>query len=262
MDRQELDSLKQWFTAYCTSFHTQNPGDQRNISLKEAHTHNVCDNMAKITRELSLDGGLALLAQTVALFHDVGRFPQYRKYRTFVDRVSTNHAALGAKVLIENNVLRGLTQYEQDCVIRAVTLHNVFTIPAGLGPDPLLLLRMVRDADKLDIWRVFIEYDSLPEEDRPTAATLGLPDTPSYSPEVLASLHRRGMVQLSALRTLNDFKLLQLAWIFDLNVPVSLRMLIEREYIDKMAALLPRTKEIGRTVEGMRNYVSQRLKQQ
>ncbi len=262
MNSQELDRLKEWFTAYCSSFHTQNPDDQRNISLKEEHTHNVCDNMAKIARELSLDGDLALLAQAVALFHDVGRFPQYRKYRTFVDRASTNHAALGAKVLIENNVLQGLMKHEQDCVIRAVTLHNVFAVPAGLAPDPLLLVRMVRDADKLDIWRVFIEYDALREEDRPSAATLGLPDTPSCSAEVLASLHRGEMVQLSTLRTLNDFKLLQIAWIFDLNFAASLRMVMEREYIDKLAALLPRTEEIGRAVDGVREYVSQRLKQQ
>ncbi len=262
MNRQELNSLKEWFTGYCTSFHTQNPDDQRNISLKEEHTHNVCDNMEKIARDLSLDGGRALLAEAVALFHDVGRFPQYQKYRTFVDRISTNHAALGAKVLIENNVLRRLSKHDQDCLIRVVTLHNVFAIPGGLGPDPLLLLQMVRDADKLDIWRVFIEYDALREEDRPTAATLGLPDTPSYSTEVLASLHRREMVQLSSLRTLNDFKLLQLAWIFDLNFAASLRIVIEREYIGKMAALLPRTEEIDRAVDGVREYVSQRLKQQ
>ncbi len=261
MNPQELDNLKQWFTAYCRSFDSPDPDDQRNFSLKEEHTHNVCANMAEIGRALSLDGGLAMLAQAVALFHDLGRFPQYRDYRTFVDRISANHAALSAKVLIENNVLRRLPKSEQDSVLRAVTLHNVFTVPAGLGPDQLLLLKMVRDADKLDIWRVFIEYDALREEDRPTAATLGLPDTPSYSAEVLTSLSRREMVQLSTLRTLNDFKLLQLSWIFDLNFSVSLRMAVEREYIDKMAALLPRTGEIDRAVDGMREYVSQRLKQ-
>ena len=41
------------------------------------------------------------VAEAIALFHDVGRFPQYARYKTFRDSISTNHAALGASVLFE-----------------------------------------------------------------------------------------------------------------------------------------------------------------
>ena len=34
-----------------------------------------------------------------------------------------------------------------------------------------------------------------------------------------------------SLTTLNDFKLLQLAWLYDLNFACSLRMVVERDYI-------------------------------
>jgi hypothetical protein len=259
MNQQELNKLKQWFFQYCRSFYTSDQADQRNILLKEEHTYSVCGNMAEIARDLAIEEGRAALAELVALFHDVGRFPQYHRYRTFMDSISKNHAALGASVLIRNNVLADLPGRERDLVLRAVTLHNVFSIPDKLDEETLLFLKMIRDADKLDIWRVFIDYYARPHEDRPAAAALGLPDTPEYSPDVLASLLRKEMVLLTALKTLNDFKLLQLAWIFDLNFKRSLQILIERSYIDKIAATLPDTSEIRQAIQSIRDYVEQRL---
>jgi HD domain len=260
MDRQELDNLKQWFSDYCRTFQTPNAEDQQNITLKEEHTRHVCDNMAAIARGLSLDEGRVMLAEAVALFHDVGRFPQYRKYHTFRDGASVNHAALGAKVLIENNVLESALKREQDLIIRAVTLHNVFAVPQGLDQEALLFLKMVRDADKLDIWRVSLEYYSQSEAERASAVGLDLPDTAGYSPELLKSLRRKEMVQMSALRTLNDFKLLQLAWLFDLNFACSIRMAVERRIIERIASLLPDTDEIRNAVDFVRDYVTGRLR--
>ena len=66
--------------------------------------------------------------------------------------------SLGAKVLVVNKVLRDLPKHDQDLIIRSVTLHNVFTLPEGLDEKSLLFARLVRDADKLDILRVVIEY--------------------------------------------------------------------------------------------------------
>ena len=259
MDRQELDSLKQWFSDYCKTFYTPNTEDQQNITLKQEHTRHVCDNMATIARDLSLDEGGVMLAEAVALFHDVGRFPQYRKYRTFRDSVSVNHAALGAKVLSENNVLGGSPKREQDLILRAVTLHNVFAVPEGLDPETLRFLRMVRDADKLDIWRVSLEYYGQSEAERASAVGLDLKDTPDYSPEVLAAVLRKEMVKISTLRTLNDFKLLKLAWVFDLNFDASLRMIVERRFIEQLSALLPDTGEIRNALDFVRQYLTSRL---
>jgi hypothetical protein len=151
-------------------------------------------------------------------------------------------------------------QREQDLIIRAVTLHNVFAVPEGADPDMLRFLKMVRDADKLDIWRVSLEYYAQSEAERASAVGLDLPDTADYSPEILAAVRRKEMVRMSTLKTLNDFKLLQLAWIFDLNFPASVRMVAERRYIDRMAALLPDTDEIAGTLDFIRQYITGRLR--
>lgn len=260
MNNNNLQGFKKWFSDYCAFFYSNNEEDRKNIVLKEKHTADVCENMRTIANALSFNENDAMVAETVALFHDIGRFPQYRKYKTFNDSASTNHAALGAKVLNENNVLGGLTRREQDLIIRAVILHNVFTIPEGLAEDAVLFVKMIRDADKLDIWRMFTEYYKTPPEQRPSAAGLGLPDIPEYSPLILANLHRRRMSRLSDLKTLNDFRLLQLSWMFDLNFPVSFKVVLERDCIGGIAASLPDTAEIKGALSAVRDFVNERIK--
>ncbi len=97
MNSDDLRFFKQWFSDYCASFHTPDDEDLRNIMLKEKHTENVCAHILNIARDESLDSGDAMVAETVALFHDVGRFPQYAEYKTFRDRDSVNHGELGLK---------------------------------------------------------------------------------------------------------------------------------------------------------------------
>jgi putative nucleotidyltransferase with HDIG domain len=259
MNQKELTALKNWFDDYCDSYTTASTEDQRNITVKRDHTHEVCLNAAQIAKDLRLDPHQTLLAEAIALFHDVGRFPQYQQFKTFDDSISVNHAALGAKVLLENNVLRDLHQHDQDIIIRAVTLHNVFFLPPGLDQETLLFSRLIRDADKLDILRVVIEYFQQEPGNRADAVALGLPDHPGYSEEVLSCVYQKKMALKSMLTTQNDFKLLQLTWLYDLNFDGSLRMVATRNYIPAIAAMLPRNDDISRAVSDVTGYMDRRL---
>ncbi len=260
MNQKDLAELKDWFADYCVHFSTHVEEDQRNIAVKKDHTYHVCLNALRIGRSLKLNGRDMLLAEAIALFHDVGRFPQYQQYKTFDDDISTNHAALGAKVLLEQGVLRWLPEPEQRLIVHAVTLHNVFTLPDTLDQRTRSFVHIIRDADKLDIWRVFIEYYGQNEERRASAVALGLPDTQGHSPKVLACLQKGKMAAKSDLRTLNDFKLLQLTWLYDLNFARSFRMVQERGYIDKMAEVLPPNDEMRDALDRVRVFVAGKLK--
>jgi putative nucleotidyltransferase with HDIG domain len=260
MDQNDLTTLKNRFDGYCDSFSTPRTEDQRNFTIKRDHTYEVCLNAVRIAEDLRLDPSQALLAEAIALFHDVGRFPQYRDHKTFDDSISVNHAALGAKVLLENNVLSNLNKRDQDVIIRAVTLHNVFYLPEGLDDETLLFARLIRDADKLDILRVVIEYFGQDEGSRAEAVALGLPDLPGYSEEVLACLRRGEMAKKDMLTTQNDFKLLQLSWMYDLNFTGSLRMIRERNYIRTIAALLPRDEKVSGAIDIVHGYVEGRVR--
>jgi hypothetical protein len=201
-----------------------------------------------------------VLAETIALFHDIGRFPQYAKYKTFRDSISVNHGLLGAQTLREGKILQNLSENEQELIIQAVKFHNAFSIPRKQKNDTLFFLRLIRDADKLDIWRVFIEYYEIPEEERASAVNLELPDMPEYSEGVISYLYKKQIVPLSKIKTLNDFKLLQLSWIYDLNFKPSLNLLSERDYIDRITAKLPQTEEIHKLSLSLKKFMHQGLK--
>jgi hypothetical protein len=246
MNRSGLDNLRQWFSGFTRAFYSGDEGRQRNIALKVEHTYRVCENMVRIA--LVESPGEALLGEAVALLHDVGRFPQYARYGTFRDADSVNHGELGARVVEAEGVLGGLPAGEQDSIVAAVKYHNAFKLPRLGSPWALHLLELVRDADKLDIWRVFVDYYGEGEAERASAAGLGLPDTEGYSEGILSSVQRGEAAPMGGIRNLNDFKLVQLSWVYDLNFRTTRRLLLERGYIGQLAAHLPRTAEIEEAV--------------
>ncbi len=245
MNQTDLTRLRDWFTPFCAVY-SRDADDEarRNYLLKEHHTHRVAEAARTIAADQGLTGNDLLLAESIGLLHDVGRFPQYREFRTFRDSDSVNHAGRSVRVMVEERLLRHLPREEQRLIIRSVALHNVYRIPAFLDERESLFLRLIRDADKLDIWRVFLEYYALPEEERASAVGLGFPDRPGCSPRILDAITREEMINLAEVKSLNDFKLLQLSWIFDLNFGATRRLFRERGYLERFAAALPPHEEV------------------
>lgn len=255
MNSDDLQFLQNWFFDYCDSFTALLAEDQSNIDLKKKHTREVCRNGVLIAQGLGLNEPSALLAEAVSLFHDVGRFPQYSRFKTFDDSISVNHAALGVKVLQDNRVLRDMPKRGRDILIRSVALHNAFSLPDDLDEETLLFARLIRDADKLDILRVFIEYFDQDKDSRAKAVVLGLPDTPGCSPEVLSSLRNGSMALKSTLKNQNDFKLMLLSWVYDLNFAISGRLVRDRDLISRLAVTLPKDEDISLLLQTVREYI-------
>lgn len=131
--------------------------DQSNgkIHLKIVHTLAVAEVMNQLTKSLSLTEKQCELAYICAIFHDIGRFEQVRRFETFLDHLSVDHAQLGCEVLEENGFLKELSAKEQKIVLTAIRNHNRFRIEEGLDEETLLFCKLIRDADKCDIFRVF-----------------------------------------------------------------------------------------------------------
>ncbi len=260
MTDNDLRYFKSWFDDYTRSFYSSDTEDQKNIILKVVHSHDVCRNIVRIAEGSSLSSGQIRAAETVALFHDIGRLSQYAKYKTFRDALSVNHGLLGSKVLKSNNILRNLSDKEQQLIINVVKFHNAFAIPKLLDEDAVLFLKMVRDADKIDIFRVFLEYYESPAEERASATAFRVPDSPEYSGIMLSCIIDRKVASYSNIRTENDFKLMKLSWVYDMNFRESIKMLKEKDYIRKTVEKLPQTDEIMEAMEVMHEYMAQRLK--
>lgn len=259
MTERDIENFRTFFADYVRSFYSHVPEDQKNIALKEEHSLLVCRIIRILAREQGLAPDKVLIAETIGLFHDIGRFPQYARYKTFRDSLSVNHGNLGVEILTEKNVLAPLPGEEQRIVLNAVRFHNAFAVPHLPDPEDVFFLRLIRDADKLDIWRIFLGFFE-GKNAKASAVGLGLPETPGYSKKAIACLRDRKSVALSLLKNMNDFKLTQLSWVYDLNFSSSFALLAENDFIRRLVALLPDTEEI-REVEALLNdYVSRMRK--
>ncbi|KPJ99031.1 MAG: hypothetical protein AMK71_10365 [Nitrospira bacterium SG8_35_4] len=259
MREEDLRSMKKWFSEYTSSFYSDNEEDRKNIALKIGHTRNVCLNMIEIAKSLALDDNSSRLAETAALFHDIGRFPQYAEYKTFRDADSKNHGLLGARTLMRENVIQGLPRNEQKLILNTVKFHNAYAIPSKQGSEEIFFLKMIRDADKIDIFRVFIEYYESPAEQRASATAFGVPDTPEYSRAMLSCLARKQIAPYSQIKTENDFKLMKLSWVYDLHFDESIRLIQNKNYIDILIHNVPQTEEIQSAMATLKKYINERL---
>ncbi len=258
ISREELEELKEWFTAYVRSFCNGEHLQQRNFLLKQEHTRRVCEEITAIGREIGCDDEELVLAEAVALLHDIGRFEQYARYYTFVDLRSENHAELGLKVLADKALIDGFDPQVQQIIIEAVRHHNRACLPIEEA-EWLFYVRLLRDADKLDIWRVVTEYYQNAQQERNEAIELDLPDTPEISEPVLQDLAQKRIVQVRYLRTLNDFKLLQMGWVFDINFQPTCRAIGERRYLEKIRRVLPADARIDEIHAMMQHHLEMRL---
>jgi hypothetical protein len=252
----DLTRLETWFDAFVQQFYRHDPVYDRAVRLKHDHTRRVCHDIHMLGERLDLEPNQLRLAQAAALMHDVGRFPQYARYGTFLDRASANHAHLSLRTMAAQRVLHALPRAERRLIVRAVAFHNAARLPNDAPGFGRLLMRLLRDADKLDIWKVVTDYYDRRGEARDPVIELGLPDSPTCSPAAIASLAAGRMIDLATLRCLNDFKLLQLGWVFDLNFQPSFQALQTRGYIQKISVRLPPADGLDAALERVRRHVA------
>ncbi len=259
VEEQTVSRLTKWFDDYTGGFNYREEDMQRNIDIKIHHTHRVVEEILLIGREAGLTDDELRLARIIALFHDVGRFEQYRKYRTFSDKRSENHAELGVRILKEKKVLKELDARTSDMVFCAVSNHNKLHIPAGTPPECSFFSGLIRDADKLDIWKVLIDHYYSDNGRANHALVLELPETPGISKEVHNSLMNREVVRMEHVKNVNDIKLLQVGWIYDINFEPTFQCILERGYLEKLRNVLPETEEIEEVFREIDRHMEQRL---
>jgi putative nucleotidyltransferase with HDIG domain len=250
-------SRLEFFREYVGRFRDCPEVDRANIDLKRDHSIRVLGEAEMILDELDADAELALCARTAALFHDIGRFVQYREFKTFSDSRSKNHGLLGCRELGKVAALDGMTG-EQKAMVRAVVaMHNRRFAPRGLDERLDFALRVVRDADKLDILGIMIEHFR-PDGGINEVVTLHLENDPqAYTPDLLEQAVSGMLADYAGMVWVNDFKLLVLSWVHDLNFPAARRAFRERGYADRVLATLPDSPEFGRLREVIREALEE-----
>jgi len=256
----DLAEYERCFTAYTEEFN--DVPDAAPLRLKVEHTFRVYDHAKRIVASLedldapqglwARDAAACRAAVLAALFHDCGRFPQFKRFRTFLDAASVNHAVLSfqtmrnrAFLLQESADVRGLAH----C---AVLLHNRYSLSAKLNPRARFVTEVVRDADKLDIFRIMVSYltSALPEKD---AVLLHVKDEPEkWSPTVVDDVLNGRIARYSDLRYINDFRLLLGTWMDELRFPVTRQTLADSGLMDSVLEQLPDAPELCPAINVLR----------
>jgi len=257
---ENLTELKDWFEKYVLSFYYNDPELQQNIELKRDHTLRVCEEMVALGKQVGLYDDALRLAEIIALLHDIGRFEQYDRYRTFSDKKSENHAELGMAVIKKHGILDPFDNAVKDLILKSVQYHNRPSLPADEPAICLFYVRLLRDADKLDIWKVVTDYYYRKDRKRNGTIELDLPDTPGFSDEVYQDMLHKRIVDIKHVRNLNDFKLLQIGWIFDINFQPTMDRIKERRYLELIRDVLPASEKTDRVFEVIHEFSAKKEK--
>ncbi|UYP46168.1 hypothetical protein NEF87_002453 [Candidatus Lokiarchaeum ossiferum] len=251
-------TMKSWFTSYSQSFLTSDLGFNRNIQLKIDHTMRVIAAIEDIASHLKISPNDVELSRIIALFHDLGRFQQFFEYNTFADRKSVNHAHLAVNILQKKDILAILPPNEQILILSAINYHNVAHVPLELSDQEIFFTKLIRDADKIDIYKVVCDHYQNPDPIFANTIELGLPNSQIISDKVFTSIMNDQLVKHEDIVSVTDFKILQLAWVFDLNFPRSFEIIKERRYIEILNQTLPQTEKMAKIYEKVKNYLINR----
>ena len=258
MQKEDLDYFRRWFFEYVNRFFSPDSFTQENIELKIEHTRRVCENILLLAKSEKIGEKECMLAEAIALFHDLGRFEQFTKYKTFRDSESENHAVMGGKILNKERVLSRLSEEDEKLILKAVEYHNMMEIPGNVETSSKLhfFSRLIRDADKIDILRLASEEYAEEEERRNPALELYLPDTHGYSEPMVSEILNNRMAKIEDMKNRNDVKLLRLSWIFDINFPATFSLLKKYGYLEAIMSSLPETKETDILRRHLENYLN------
>ncbi len=227
-----INKLEEKVENYIKSLTPTNEEIAWNFNMKIEHTARVQKNIIDLCNSLNLSIEQTNLARMIAILHDIGRYEQYLHFGTFKDNESVDHASLGLDVIKRENFLGN---YEsKDLIYTAINFHNKKDLPSTISEDELLFCKLIRDADKLDIYALITNYYEQEKTSKKRSLELSLPDTSEISSAVYNSLMEKKIVDLDDVKNLNDFKLLQIGWIYDINFEFTRKKIIEGKYLDRI----------------------------
>ena len=291
---------KNVINAFAEYVRNYDPSDEK-IKLKIDHTYRVAGLCQSIAKSLNLSEADVDIAWLLGMLHDIGRFEQIRRFGTFSDADSVDHAEFGADLLFKEGLIRKFAEgYYEKCELvgagneeagqaysrqkdcqkdckegklnseqvkcnegklaglleLAIRQHNKYRVKEGLTERQLMFCNILRDADKVDIFKVNAEvpmeiiYDITTEELKNGIITK----------EVLESFYRKETVLKSLRKSAVDHIVGHISLLFELVYPESYRQAKEQGYVYKLLDFKSDVPEVDVEFGRMREYLDEFLK--
>lgn len=209
-----LARLRELYNGYVDTFRDADGKLPVMMQLKLDHTHQVVRNAELIADGEGFSPDERDLSLAAALLHDTGRYEQLKRYNTFKDSESVDHAVFSHDIVKEYGWLDGLAgdEVRRQAILDAVLFHNRRDLPEGMNAITAVAAHTVRDADKLDIFRVLEDQVEHTDWRNDSRAFWNLEVCAPPNPIVVDCIERGEAVDYQHIRTLADFVLIQVGW--------------------------------------------------
>ncbi len=232
MNIEAYNKIAHWYDDYTRPYLEGVNGVPDSLRLKQAHIARVVIEMDSLTSALGLDESQCLIARTIALLHDIGRYEQLVRWGTMSDRASVSHSELGIAEIKKHNSIGHLSGTEERIIFAGILNHSRREIEPNLDEATEFNCKLIRDADKLDIYKVFIEVDMGDNEALKMTAYLDLPEEVGVSDKVINDLESGKLVDYVSMQNRHDVRLMLLSWVYDLNFDYTRAQILERGYFN------------------------------
>ena len=272
---------KNVINAFAEYVRNYDPSDEK-IKLKIDHTYRVAGLCQRIAESLGLSEPDVDIAWLLGMLHDIGRFEQIRRFGTFNDAQSVDHAEFGADLLFKEGLIRKFAEgYYEECELAepenqedeqiiknnehhnkdtgllemAIRQHNKYRVKEDLTERQRMFCDILRDADKVDIFKVNADipmeiiYDVTTEELKNGIITK----------EVLESFYKKETVLKSVRRSAVDHIAGHISLLFELVYKESYRQAKEQGYVYKLLDFKSDVPEVNAEFDDMRKYVDEFL---
>lgn len=272
---------KNVINAFAEYVRNYDPSDEK-IKLKIDHTYRVAGLCQRIAESLGLSEPDVDIAWLLGMLHDIGRFEQIRRFGTFNDVQSVDHAEFGADLLFKEGLIMKFAEgYYEECELArsgneeaeqiiknnehhnkdtgllelAIRQHNKYRVKEDLTERQRMFCDILRDADKVDIFKVNADipmeiiYDVTTEELKSGV----------ISKEVLESFYKRETVLKSVRKSAVDHIVGHISLLFELVYKESYRQAKEQGYVYKLLDFKSDVPEVNAEFDDMRKYVDEFL---
>lgn len=257
MNKQQLQQVRHEFLAYTNRFIEHTNGVMAPMmELKREHCAFVAKNCHDLVVAEGWDQAQQRSAEALGLLHDIGRFSQLEEFETFSDSLSINHGFRGAEIIEEEGILDGLDSEQKVNLVTAVKYHNAHQLPTHLPEEQLHWLKLIRDADRLDIYRVVLNAIQTKQLNNHPEIGLKLSLDGDPCPELMDKIMQLDPPEYRECKSFSDFLLLILSWCYQMSYSSTLDLIRKRGIIDALAEYLPKNHpRVGSVLSLMRKRV-------
>ena len=223
-----------------------------------AHSLRVASHSLLLSKIVLQNDEDKRIAEVIALFHDLGRASLIASGTASPSNIQRDHATVSVQLIQNMDFYLKLPGDTQLIIQKSVENHNKLKLPKLDNEQQTLFARLLRDADKLDIFESSYRFFKEKAGVQPIM-TFDLVNSPEVSEKIIKSIMAGKTAAVEDMKTMNDYKLLLISMPFDVNFKHTFRLISEKQYIQKIYETLPKRDQIIDAFRGIKLFVENKF---